>query len=180
MLESKVVSPFILKNVRLSVYKIKKLILFTIGVSIILRIIKMKKITLSLLLVSSLSYATNIEINISNIKPIVGKLSIALDTKDTYNKDDKSNSVFSARKNISTSKHKIIISDVDAGTYALSIFHDVDNDNKLSTNLLGMPNEGYGFSNNVVGNFGKPTFKEASFIVNGEQETIKLNVVLIR
>jgi uncharacterized protein (DUF2141 family) len=49
---------------------------------------------------------------------------------------------------ISTSKHKIIISDVDAGTYALSIFHDVDNDNKLSTNLLGMPNEGYGFSNN--------------------------------
>jgi hypothetical protein len=38
----------------------------------------MKKITLSLLLVSSLSYATNIEINISNIKPIVGKLSIAL------------------------------------------------------------------------------------------------------
>jgi uncharacterized protein (DUF2141 family) len=24
-----------------------------------------------------------------------------------------------------------------------------------------MPNEGYGFSNNVVGNFGKPTFKEA-------------------
>jgi hypothetical protein len=47
-------------------------------------------------------------------------LSIALDTKDTYNKDDKSNSVFSARKKISTSKHKIIISDVDAGTYALS------------------------------------------------------------
>jgi hypothetical protein len=43
----------------------------------------MKKITLSLLLVSSLSYATNIEINISNIKPIAGKLSIALDTKDT-------------------------------------------------------------------------------------------------
>jgi hypothetical protein len=45
----------------------------------------------------------------TSIKPIVGKLSIALDTKDTYNKDDKSNSVFSARKKISTSKHKIIM-----------------------------------------------------------------------
>jgi hypothetical protein len=58
------------------------------------------------------SSAKNTIINISNIKPIAGKLSIALDTKDTYNKDDKSNSVFSARKKISTSKHKIIISDV--------------------------------------------------------------------
>jgi hypothetical protein len=56
------------------------------------------KVSLKIILVSSLSYATNIEINISNIKPIAGKLSIALDTKDTYNKDDKSNSVFSARK----------------------------------------------------------------------------------
>jgi hypothetical protein len=34
----------------------------------------------------SLSYATNIEVNISNIKPITGKLFVTLDTKDTYDK----------------------------------------------------------------------------------------------
>ena len=140
----------------------------------------MKKITLSLLLISSLSYATNIEINISNIKPIVGKLSIALDTKDTYDKDDKSDSVFSFRKKASSANDKIIIHDVNLGTYALSIFHDADNDNKLGTNFFGLPNEGYGFSNNVIGNFGKPTFKETSFIVNGKQETVNLNVELVR
>ncbi|CAB5503165.1 hypothetical protein [uncultured Gammaproteobacteria bacterium] len=140
----------------------------------------MKKIILSLSLISSLSYATNIEVNISNIKPITGKLFVTLDTKDTYDKEDKSNSVFSAIKKISKSGHKITIDDVSSDTYAFSVFHDVDNNNKLSTNFLSVPSEGYGFSNNVVGNFGKPTFKEASFIVNGEQETINLNVELVR
>ncbi|CAB5499239.1 hypothetical protein BTHERMOSOX_333 [Bathymodiolus thermophilus thioautotrophic gill symbiont] len=140
----------------------------------------MKKIILSLSLISSLSYATNIEVNVSNIKPIAGKLFIALDTKDTYNKDDKSNSVFSVKKNISSFSHKITIHNVNPGTYALSVFHDIDNDDKLSTNFFGVPNEGYGFSNNVVGNFGKPTFKETSFVIDDKQETVNFNVKLVR
>ncbi len=140
----------------------------------------MKKIILSILLIPSLSYATDIEVNINNIKPIVGKLFIALDVKDTYDKDDKSNSFFSLRKKVLASSHKIIISDVNPGTYALSVFHDVDNNNKLSTNFFGVPSEGYGFSNNVVGSFSMPTFKEASFIINNKQKIISLNVELVR
>ncbi|WP_201341511.1 hypothetical protein [Abyssogena phaseoliformis symbiont] len=58
----------------------------------------MKKIIPILLFGSTLSYATNIEATINNIKPIIGRLSIALDTEDTYDKNDKSNSIFSARK----------------------------------------------------------------------------------
>ncbi|WP_201341512.1 DUF2141 domain-containing protein [Abyssogena phaseoliformis symbiont] len=75
--------------------------------------------------------------------------------------------------------HKIIINGVEPDTYALSIFHDEDN-NTLGTNFFGAPNEGYGFSNNVIGNFGKPTFSEASFVINDNKETINLDVVLVR
>jgi len=38
---------------------------------------------------------------------------------------------------------------VAAGHYAFSVFQDVDEDGDLNTNLLTMPTEPYGFSNNA-------------------------------
>mgnify|MGYP005847106721 CR=1 FL=1 len=43
------------------------------------------------------------------------------------------------------------------GRYAVSAFHDADGDGRLKTNVLGMPREGVGVSNNTGGipSFGK-------------------------
>jgi uncharacterized protein (DUF2141 family) len=49
------------------------------------------------------------------------------------------------------------------GTYAVGVFHDVDGNEALSKNFLGIPKEPFGFSNNVRGRFGPPSFMEASF-----------------
>ena len=49
------------------------------------------------------------------------------------------------------------------GTYAVGVFHDVDGNEALSKNFLGIPEEPFGFSNNVRGRFGPPSFMEASF-----------------
>ena len=49
------------------------------------------------------------------------------------------------------------------GTYAVGVFHDVDGNQALSKNFLGIPEEPFGFSNNVRGRFGPPSFMEASF-----------------
>ena len=37
--------------------------------------------------------------------------------------------------------------DIPPGTYALAVVHDENMNGKLDTNLLGVPTEGYGFSN---------------------------------
>ncbi|MEO5946429.1 MAG: DUF2141 domain-containing protein [Chitinophagaceae bacterium] len=50
-----------------------------------------------------------------------------------------------------------------AGNYAIAILHDENDDEKMNTNFLGLPKEGYGFSNNVMGSFGPPSFSKASF-----------------
>ena len=50
-----------------------------------------------------------------------------------------------------------------AGRYAIAILHDENDDGKMNKNALGMPKEGYGFSNNVTGAFGPPAFWRASF-----------------
>ena len=59
--------------------------------------------------------------------------------------------------------------DVPFGTYAIAIFHDTNSNGKLDKNFLGIPKEGYAFSNNVFGTFGPPDFKDTSFEFAGSK-----------
>ena len=66
--------------------------------------------------------------------------------------------------------------DVPFGTYAIAIIHDTNSNGKLDKNFLGIPREGYAFSNNVFGILGlPPNFKDASFKLTGN-ETIKIKM----
>ena len=62
------------------------------------------------------------------------------------------------------------------GTDALAVIHDENRDGKLATDWMGLPKEGYGFSNDAKGTFGAPSFEAASFPYNGQslQMTITL------
>jgi uncharacterized protein (DUF2141 family) len=52
---------------------------------------------------------------------------------------------------------------VPPGTWAAQAFHDEDDDGKVGTNLIGIPTEGLGFSNDVRFHFGPPSFNDAAF-----------------
>lgn len=54
-----------------------------------------------------------------------------------------------------------------AGQYAVGIFHDVNLNNKMDNNFLGLPKEQCGFSNNARALFGPPSFGDAAFELNG-------------
>lgn len=56
-----------------------------------------------------------------------------------------------------------VFPDVKAGRYAVAIWHDVNGDQKLDTNWVGVPSEPVGASNNAKGKLGPPTFQEAAF-----------------
>lgn len=63
------------------------------------------------------------------------------------------------------------------GSYAVSTFHDEDQDGELDTGLLGIPSEGYGFSNDVTGFAGPPSFAAATITVESTDAavTVKLS-----
>jgi uncharacterized protein (DUF2141 family) len=52
---------------------------------------------------------------------------------------------------------------VAPGKYALVMFHDENANGEFDFNSLGMPREGYAFSNNVRPLFSAPSFKAAAF-----------------
>ena len=59
-----------------------------------------------------------------------------------------------------------------AGQYAIAAFHDVDEDGGLTRNLIGMPQEPFGFSNDAPVYLGPPSFEQAAFDKGAEDLTI--------
>jgi uncharacterized protein (DUF2141 family) len=64
--------------------------------------------------------------------------------------------------------------DLPDGKYAVQVMHDQNDNNKLDTNFLGIPSEGYGFSNNPKV-MRRAHFDEALFEVVGNV-TISINL----
>lgn len=58
--------------------------------------------------------------------------------------------------------------DIPPGTYAMVVVHDENMNGKLDTNWVGLPTEGYGFSNDAPATFGAPSFEAASFQYDGQ------------
>jgi uncharacterized protein (DUF2141 family) len=63
------------------------------------------------------------------------------------------------------------------GTYAVAVIHDLNGNRKVDTNLLGIPREGYGFSNNARSLFRAPRFHEAAFAHNGPAAIIRIDMI---
>ena len=62
---------------------------------------------------------------------------------------------------------------VPPGRYAISLIHDENGNGKLDKHVM-IPREGFGFSRNAPVSFGPPSFKSASFPMEGQdhRETI--------
>ena len=67
--------------------------------------------------------------------------------------------------------------DIPPGTYAMAVVHDENMNGKLDTNFLGIPREGYGFSNDAVGPLGAaPPFSAASFHYDGRNVDLAMRL----
>ncbi|MEH1885103.1 DUF2141 domain-containing protein [Nostoc sp.] len=70
----------------------------------------------------------------------------------------------------------ITFENLKAGTYAVAVFHDQNNDRILNTNVFGIPKEGFGFSRNPEIRTGAPKFSEAAFLVAGPETNIQIRL----
>jgi len=66
--------------------------------------------------------------------------------------------------------------DIAPGTYALAVIHDENMNGKLDTNWLGVPTEGYGFSNDTKTLLGAPSFSAAGFSYNGQNVDLTISL----
>lgn len=117
-----------------------------------------------------------IRVRITGLRSHDGELSLALfnDRKGFPGKDDRA--FRSGNIPASGEEHLFTFDSVPCGTYALSVRHDENRNGKLDTNFLGMPKEGVGVSNNPRSRFGPPSFKDASFTLEGGETELVIQL----
>jgi len=131
----------------------------------------MKKILclafLFLMIQESASGQYNVEIEITDINNNEGIIMLQLFDKDQ-------NVIGQEKGIIKENRSLIILKGLKPGKYAFRFFHDENLSGIMETNRLGIPKEGYGFSNNGAGPFGPKPFKEWLFEINDNRKlTIK-------
>ena len=65
---------------------------------------------------------------------------------------------------------------VEPGNYALALFHDMNSNGKMDKNMLGIPKEPYGFSNDFRPRFFVPKFSDCQFSVGEGGKTVRVNL----
>jgi uncharacterized protein (DUF2141 family) len=67
--------------------------------------------------------------------------------------------------------------DLAQGEYAISVFLDENHNNKLDTNILGIPKELFGFSNNPRILTGPPSFQECEISIDRNNKEFKIKLI---
>ncbi|WP_297337647.1 DUF2141 domain-containing protein [Algoriphagus sp.] len=83
--------------------------------------------------------------------------------------EDPNQAITSLSIPIKNGKASTQIKDLPKGKYAISVFHDQDENGELKKNSLGFPKEKYGFSNNPTNKFSIPEFERCAVSISGDQ-----------
>jgi len=78
---------------------------------------------------------------------------------------------------INNKRAKVVFTNVPKGVYAVSLIHDENNNRKLETNWIGIPDEGVGVSRNATGTMGPPDFEDASFRVSDKSISLRIRMI---
>lgn len=113
-------------------------------------------------------------VKVTGLKPLKGDLYIALHSKPAYFQVPDSALVKRIVK-IGKETETIVLDNIPEGHYAIAIYHDENLNGKLDANKMGIPMEGYGFSNNPKMS-GRPKFEQAAFDFSGN-DTIVINMI---
>lgn len=116
-----------------------------------------------------------VEVYISGFENNMGKAMIGLynSENDFLKKEFKS-----ALSEILNENATTMFTNLPDGKYAVSVFHDEDNDNEFDMLLGFIPQEDYGNSNNIPPRFGPPKWEDAKFEIKGG-EVRKINIELM-
>lgn len=128
-----------------------------------------KIITIITLFICSLLSAQNVKLTVavSGLKNNTGIVKVGL-----YNSDGTflKTTYKSLTSEIKNNEVVVTFDNLPAGEYAISTYHDENNNGKLDRNAMGVPSEAYAASNNAKGFMGPPSYKDAKFVIDKDSK----------
>ncbi len=131
-------------------------------------------LALSMVLLTGASLAQGkLSVVVKNVKDTQGQVRVGLFKDDkTFLKEAWKGEVVKA----ATGEVRVVFENIPAGTYAISIIHDENENGELDSNFFGIPKEGFGFSNDAMGTFGPPDFAKASFSLKAGEHQVAVSM----
>ena len=121
-------------------------------------------IVLMLLATCALSAQNKLTIVVDGIENLKGHLVVGVYDEENFMK---SSPKYGQIVKVESETITIELENVMPGEYAISLYHDENDNKKLDTGAFGIPKEKYGFSNNARGKMGPPKYDDCKFIAEG-------------
>jgi uncharacterized protein (DUF2141 family) len=119
---------------------------------------------------------SDLAVQIENLRNDQGVCRVYLFDQAAYFPNGAEKALASKVVKISGDKASLTFERVPAGTYAISVIHDENNNSEFDTNFLGIPKEGYGASKNALPSLSMPSFKENAFVVSNLPVNILIKI----
>ena len=120
------------------------------------------------------AWSSDLDLKVENVKVASGDLRVAVyGSADDYRKK----AVKEVKAAAGSDPVSIRIPGLAAGDYAIALFHDRNGNEKLDSNLMGIPTEPYGFSGSARSLMGPATWEQARFDLapGGATVTVRLS-----
>ena len=111
-----------------------------------------------LVLLSGATAPAAIEVEIDKARSARGVFHLCL-TAQVKHFPDCSKDASAIKRTVPAVSRSVSLRGIAPGRYALTLFHDENNNRRLDT-VLGIPREGFGFSRNPAVRFGAPKFRQ--------------------
>jgi len=123
------------------------------------------------------SLSQTLEVTVSNIRSNKGQLCVALfDSEEGFKKEQPCWEKTYSKSQIEQGEVVLTIC-VPPGIYGLSVLDDENMDGKMNYNRIGIPQEGFGFSDYQHKGLRRPALKNFTFSIEKNQ-VLKIDVVL--
>lgn len=109
--------------------------------------------------------ATRLYVTVENVRASQGLIALTLYADDSRRFLARRGSLYVGRVPARAPVTQACIHVPTPGTYALAIYHDADANRRFNRSAIGMPAEGYGFTNNPGTLFGLPSFRSVRLAV---------------
>jgi uncharacterized protein (DUF2141 family) len=114
-------------------------------------------------------------VEIAGLRTAAGKASVSLfDGVEGFPQD--TTAVFKSATVQLTHREDVAVrfENLGYGDYAIAVLHDENGNGVMDTGFLGIPSEGFGFSNNPRPGFGAPSFETCQFRLDRPEVTLRL------
>lgn len=130
------------------------------------------------LLITEAALAASVKFNVTQTMNKKGKIYMAIFDDARYFPDNSTRAVVSKIVEVTAAESsKEVFVELPAGHYAISFFLDENGNGKMDKNLVGIPKERFGFSNNPRILTGPPNFGEAEIEVKAQKNVFTLKLI---